>query len=116
MRFLNSFASILVLGASLAGTAVARVHARDENHHAKLVDNYIKLWKGDLSLLNETFSPSITFNADRFPSSSGVGSANMVITKREGFGQFVTNARKGFTEYGFELHYWLGQGNHLVMR
>jgi hypothetical protein len=86
-------------------------------HHTKIVNNYIALWKGDLSLLNDTFhSGPITFNADRFPSSSGTGSEKLSITSREAFAGFVQGAGQGFEKYGFEPYYWLGEGNKIAIR
>ena len=86
------------------------------SHHASIVNNYLKLWKGDLSLVDQTFDPEITFNADRFPSSSGTGSAPLTITTSEEFGAFVNASRQGFEKYGFDAFYWLGEGNRVAIR
>jgi hypothetical protein len=87
-----------------------------QSRHANIVNNYLNLWKGDLSLVNQTFDPEITFNADRFPSSSGTGSAPLIITTSEGFGAFVNASRQGFETYGFDAFYWLGEGNRVAIR
>ncbi|KAH8647805.1 hypothetical protein BX600DRAFT_503171 [Xylariales sp. PMI_506] len=102
--------------ANATGAAAPLPDFNSTAHHAKIVDNYLKLWKGDLSLLNETLSPNIQFNADRFPSSTGVGSDQKIITTREEFGDFVTSSADGFSMYGFEAHYWLGQGKYIAVR
>ncbi|KIN05424.1 hypothetical protein OIDMADRAFT_25981 [Oidiodendron maius Zn] len=86
------------------------------SHHASIVNKYLKLWKGDLSLVDQTFDPEITFNADRFPSSSGTGSAPLTITTSEEFGAFVNASRQGFEKYGFDAFYWLGEGNRVAIR
>ena len=86
------------------------------SHHAHIVNNYLKLWAGDLSLVNQTFDPEITFNADRFPSSSGTGAAPLIITTSEEFGAFVNSSRQGSEKYQFDPIYWLGEGNRVAIR
>ena len=85
-------------------------------HHAHIVDNYLKLWYGDLTVLNDTLSPVISFHADRFPSSDGKGSVQIQLNSSEAFGEFVMTSRIGFKTYGFKPYYWLGQGNLVSIR
>jgi hypothetical protein len=85
-------------------------------HHARIVDNYLRLWYGDLSVLNDTFSPHITFHADRFPSPAGTGSEAIELNTSSAFGDFVLSSRKGWERYGFKPTYWLGEQNKIAIR
>jgi hypothetical protein len=122
MKFTNVLPAGLAVAMGFNGAFAASIpeytcnKVLSQAHRANMVANYLNLWKGDLSLVNKTLSPTITFNADRFPSSSGVGSANLNITTAEEFGAFVNSSRQGFEKYGFDAHYWLGEDNKISIR
>lgn len=99
-------------GSALCPNAVALTPA----HHARIVDNYLQLWYGDISVLNDTFSPHITFHGDRFPSSTGTGSEILELNTSSAFGDFVLSSRKGWKRYGFKPTYWLGEQNKVAIR
>ena len=116
---------------ALANTAAAfpRAHPHSpccnetiatNEYHAHIVSNYLRLWRGDLSILNETISPVMSFSADRFPASAncstGKGSAYLHLTSSSDFGAFVAESRIGFAKYGFDPIYWLGQENKVAIR
>jgi hypothetical protein len=89
-------------------------------YHAQIISNYLKLWGGDLEVLNQTISPSLLFQADRFPASascgSGLGSVTFSINSSAEFGELVQNARMGFLEYGFDSDFWFANENRVVLR
>lgn len=90
------------------------------DHHAKIVSNYLGLWFGNLDLLDQTISPALLFQADRFPASvncsSGLGSNPLSINSSTEFGEFVSNARIGYSKYGFDADFWFGHENNVVIR
>jgi hypothetical protein len=90
------------------------------DHHAKIVSNYIGLWFGNLDFLNQTISPALLFQADRFPASancdSGVGSNPLPINSSAAFGEFVSNSCVGYSKYGFKVDFWFGHENNVVIR
>lgn len=93
-------------------TSKPKVETLEHLEHVK--NNYLSIWNGNLSLINSTFAPTISFSADRFPSSSG--SQAIDISTREAFHAFVTRSRTGWDKYEFEVYAWTGNENHLAVR
>ncbi|CRG91335.1 hypothetical protein PISL3812_08383 [Talaromyces islandicus] len=84
-------------------------------HLKQILANYLSIWNGNLSLLDATLSPTISFNADRFPSPKG-GSEAFNITTREEFRGFVLRSRTGWDKYEFKVYSWTGHENHIAVR
>jgi hypothetical protein len=84
-------------------------------HLKHVLNNYLSIWNGNLSLLDSTFSPTVTLHADRFPSVNG-GSEAFNITTREEFHAFVLRSRTGWDKYEFKIHAWTGHENHIAVR
>jgi hypothetical protein len=88
---------------------------RHNAHLSQILNNYLSIWNGNLSLLDATLSPTISFNADRFPSPKG-GSEAFNITTREEFCGFVLRSRTGWDKYEFKVYSWTGHNNHIAVR
>lgn len=108
--------SVISLSLSpLINPTMADPVVRNQSYLEQLLSNYLKIWNGNLSLLNSTLSPSITFNADRFPSPKG-GSEVFNIKTREEFSAFVSRSRTGWDKYEFKIYAWTGRDNHIAVR
>lgn len=97
-------------------TASHDLHVARNNAHLKqILSNYLSVWNGNLSVLAATLSPTISFNADRFPSPKG-GSEAFNIKTREEFHSFVLRSRTGWDKYEFKIYAWTGHENHIAVR
>ncbi|KAJ5626446.1 hypothetical protein N7528_003873 [Penicillium herquei] len=123
MKFTPGFLSIgllALLGSSATATEDACSSCRHDvttnSYHEHILNNYLAVWDGDLSLLKSTFHPDVVLYSDRFPSSTGNGSDATVITNREEFAAFVERARNGWDSYTFNPITWVGGGHSVVVR
>ncbi|KKK24330.1 hypothetical protein AOCH_002100, partial [Aspergillus ochraceoroseus] len=85
-------------------------------HHEYILNNYLDIWNGDLSLINSTFSPDLAFHSDRFPSSTGVGSVAIQIPTAQAFRAFVIRSRTGWNQYTFHPYKWAADGLNIAVR
>jgi hypothetical protein len=86
-----------------------------QEHLQDVLNRYLKIWDGDLSLIDSTLAPTLSFYADRFPAANG-GSQPIDIDSAEGFRTFVVRSRTGWEKYEFKIHAWTGNGNQLAVR
>jgi hypothetical protein len=85
-------------------------------HREKILDNYVKIWNGDLSLVNETFAPILTLQIDRFPAGSH-GSVTIGPTLNSStFAAFVERTRSTLREYSIIPQKWVGEGRGIAVR
>ena len=78
------------------------------------VKNWLHLWAGDYSLVNETVTPDVRVYQDRFP--LGHGSAPLPINNAEQFLNFVKSSRAPYTEYKFKDDLHFGEANFVALR
>ncbi|CRL18414.1 unnamed protein product [Penicillium camemberti] len=94
--------SLLGYSGALAGSSCCGVDITSCSYHERLLENYIAVWGGNLSLIDTVFHPDVVLFADSFPSASGKGSSATHITNRNEFAAFVKRSRTGWKEYYFE--------------
>lgn len=116
---LPSFILSLFVGATAAAAAdvPGRAHFTSHSYHETVMNRYLAIWAGDLSLVNSTFAPSLTFSGDRFPTGAH-GSAQLApfITSPGTFAGFVQQTRANFDEYRFSVQRWAGEGVNIAVR
>ncbi|KAJ5890134.1 hypothetical protein N7504_010944 [Penicillium tannophilum] len=81
-----------------------------------MLNQYISVWDGDLSLVKSTFHPDVRLFSDRFPSSTGNGSTLTAVTNRDEFAAFIENARVGWGKYTFDPIRWVSNGHQIAVR
>ncbi|KAH8703604.1 hypothetical protein BGW36DRAFT_423159 [Talaromyces proteolyticus] len=79
-----------------------------------VLNNYLSIWNGDVSRVNSTFAPVLSFHGDRFPTSNG--SRLIEIGTADEFGAFVKSSRTGWDKYEFKVHAWTGYENQIAVR
>lgn len=86
-------------------------------YHEKIMNNYLNVWAGDLSLVNSTFAPALTLHGDRFPTGAH-GSVQLapMVNSSAAFAAFVQSTRSGFDKYEFAVDRWAGDGLNVVIR
>ena len=86
-------------------------------HRERILDNYIKIWNGDLSLVNETFSSAMTLQIDRFPKGAR-GSVALPPTFNSSidFAAFVERTRSTLREYKIIPQKSVGEGRGIAFR
>jgi hypothetical protein len=86
-------------------------------HRERMLNNYINIWNGDLSLVNETFEQAVTLQADRFPTGAH-GSSQFApsVNSSTAFGAFVQGTRSSLREYKIIPQYSAGEGRHIAVR
>ncbi|CAI7626210.1 unnamed protein product [Penicillium viridicatum] len=94
--------SLLGYSGALAGSSCCGPDITSCAYHKRLLENYIAIWGGDLSLIDPVFHPDVVFFADGFLSASGQGSSVTHITNRDEFAAFVRRSRTGWKECYFE--------------
>lgn len=94
--------SLLSFPVTLAGPSCCRADITSSAYHDRLLENYIAVWGGDLSLIGTIFHPDVVLYLDRFPSKSGKGSTVTHVTNRTELVAFVERSRGGWKEYRFE--------------
>ncbi len=89
-----------------------------EDYLHQVLLNYQSLWNGNLSLANSTFAPAMTFQGDRFPNPTGMGSVQFssLINSPATFSAFVQKTRSGFASYMISINRWAASGSSAVMR
>jgi SnoaL-like domain len=115
--FIPAIASLAIsvfVNPAMAHPAPGKPAFNSPEHLALIKDNYLDVWNGNLTLLNETFAPVLQFHGDRFP--SGNTSTLLGINTREDFLAFVERARAGWDQYEFKVHAWVGHENHIAVR
>lgn len=119
MSFPGLFTLNLALSCMPAITATPCCNASSystQSHYEHVLSNYLNIWNGDLSLINWTFSPTISVHADRFPSPAGVGSVPLSATTSADFEAFVQRARNGWDKYTFVPYKWVAGENKIAVR
>ena len=85
-------------------------------HREKILDNYVKIWNGDLSLVDETFAPMLTLHIDRFPAGAH-GSVTIEPTLNSStFAAFVERTRSTLREYNIVPLKSVGEGRGIAVR
>ncbi|KAJ5927866.1 hypothetical protein N7466_006822 [Penicillium verhagenii] len=107
---------LLTSSASSVGDVCCRGDVTTSSYHQKMLDQYLSVWDGDLSLVKSTFHPDVKLYSDRFPSSTGNGSTLTEITNREQFAAFVEKSRDGWSKYTFDPIRWVSSGHQIVVR
>ncbi|CAI7567245.1 unnamed protein product [Penicillium glandicola] len=104
LNLILNFALCSLLGSSgaLAGSSCCGPDITSRAYHARLLDNYIAVWGGNLSLIDTVFHPDVVLFVDSFPSANGNGSTVTHVTNRDEFTAFVERSRTGWKEYYFE--------------
>jgi hypothetical protein len=100
---LSTLSALLLTATLTASTAIKPApFTITPSHRAKIIQNYIKLWGGDFTILNTTISPQ-TFNLyqDRFPNGAGTGSYLSEIHSQADMLAFIQRARSAFSQYDF---------------
>ncbi|KAJ6780102.1 hypothetical protein PWT90_01031 [Aphanocladium album] len=92
-------------------------HFTTPGYHQKIMNDYLAIWAGNLSLVNSTFAPHLTLQGDRFPTGAH-GSVQLapLVNSPEAFSGFVRQTRANFGEYGFRVQRWAGDGANVVFR
>lgn len=119
--------SLILLGLALVHAASAlpcepgdcRPDVNTPEHRAQIVSNYLNLWGGQLDLLNQTLSPNVELEIDRFPLSgncSTAGSRTVNVHSSAEFAGLISGTRSGFAKYGFNNDHSFGQDNSVVIR
>ncbi|KAJ5114164.1 hypothetical protein N7456_002698 [Penicillium angulare] len=85
-------------------------------HHERILNNYLAIWNGDLSLVKSVFHPDVVLFSDRFPSSTGNGSEITGVTNRAEFASFVTRSRTGWASYEFTTIRSVSSGYDIAVR
>lgn len=116
--FHAALCSLLNLPVALAGPSCCRADITSSAYHDHLLENYIAVWGGNLSLIGTIFHPDVVLYIDRFPSKSGKGSTVNHVTNRTELTAFIERSRGGWKEYRFEPvrsvaadHYCCSVGN-----
>ncbi|KAK2596248.1 hypothetical protein QQS21_006340 [Conoideocrella luteorostrata] len=110
----------LILGA-LPSEAVASKCCpgvfKTHEHHARILQNYVDIWAGNLSLIDSTLAPALSLQIDRFPTGSH-GSVPLAptINSSAAFSSFVQSTRSNFDKYGFTVQKWAGEDRHISLR
>jgi hypothetical protein len=86
-------------------------------HHEKILQNYVDIWGGDLSIVNSTLASNLTLQIDRFPTGShGSIQIGPSINSPAAFSSFVQSTRAGFDDYNVFVQKWAGEGNYISLR
>lgn len=72
-----------------------------QEHLRDVLDRYLNIWHGDLSLIDSKLAPTLSLYADRFPVANG-GSRPMEIRTAKGFRAFVVRYKIGWEKYEFK--------------
>lgn len=102
--------------ATSTGESCCRSDVTSSSYHRHMLNQYISVWDGDLSLVKSTFHPDVKLFSDRFPSSTGNGSTLTAVTNRDEFAAFIENARVGWEKYTFDPIRWVSNGHQIVVR
>ena len=81
---------------------------------ARVKDNYLALWGGDLSLADKVLASNVKLNIDRHPTADG--SAPVVVNSLEEFLGFLKLARAGWETFSFEVLRWAADGQNIAIR
>jgi hypothetical protein len=114
IKFSGLLAAI-ILAFSNFSTALTTSY-NTQAHYEHMLSNYLNIWNGDLSLVDSTFSSTISVHADRFPSPTGKGSVPLNIASSATFEAFVRRARDGWDRYAFVPYKWVGGDNNIAVR
>lgn len=110
--------SLAALPLALAAPAkCCNKQATSRAYHETIMNNYLNVWAGDLSLVNSTFAPALTLHGDRFPTGAH-GSVQLapLVNSSAAFAAFVQSTRSGFNKYEFAVDRWAGDGLNVVIR
>lgn len=86
-----------------------------QEHLQDVLNRYLKIWHGDISLIDSTLAPTLSLYVDRFPVANG-GGRPIEINTANGFRAFVVRYRIGWEKYEFMIYTWIGNGNLLAVR
>ncbi|CAI7579153.1 hypothetical protein N7533_006577 [Penicillium manginii] len=88
----------------------------DSTKNQRVLDDYLDIWSGNLTLAETVFHPDVVLHSDRFPSSTGKGSDLISVTNRDEFVAFVQRSRKGWKRYTFTPIRSTGDGESVAVR
>ncbi|KAJ4249097.1 hypothetical protein NW762_012431 [Fusarium torreyae] len=106
-------------GRSEGGKNGAKGHKPFTTHeyHKKILNQYVDIWGGNISLVNTTFAPEVTLYIDRFPTgSNGSVEIGPYITNPASFAAFVEKTRSGLRQYDISVKKWVGEGYGIAAR